>query len=533
MNEKIGWSSFVSAGDSARYLADAFSSGWVSGGPYVEKLEDLLNSIFQGSRSFTVSNGTSALQLAFQTLNVKPGDEVVVPAFCFQAAANILHQLGAIPIFCDVNPDTWNQDVKTIQNVISEKTVGIVVVHNYGRAAPIEEIVKLANEGNLWVIEDCAEAWFSSSGGKYLGQFGAIGTFSMHATKTISCGEGGVVLINDHTLIEKVKLLRSHGLNRDKTHYLHELPGNNYRLSNLLCAVSLGQLEQYKSISEKQINRMHYYQNRLSDHWGLALQCGNLVGDDKIWAIAVRIKSHLLSVTREKLMDLLKLRGVDTRPGFCPASSLEYNHPFVGKYGYPVAEFIAKDIIVLPCGQDLTQTQISYVCDVLIDLLDHHRNQDLDCVFEDLVRSSGTQFIIEELTSRLGCGAETFRYFQTRSYDVIRTHDISIGMRINGKLAGYAHVEEEKNIYWVGIAIVESGNGMGWGKILLSELLFRAYNIGIFDLHLRVDRSNISAVRLYLLFGFNFVPSLSDEKSLHMHLNIQGLNGLFQNPAER
>jgi ribosomal protein S18 acetylase RimI-like enzyme len=265
----------------------------------------------------------------------------------------------------------------------------------------------------------------------------------------------------------------------------------------------------------------------------LALQCGNLVGDDNIWAIAVRIKSHLLNVTREKLMDLLKLRGIDTRPGFYPASSLEYNHSFIGEYGYPVAEFIAKDIIVLPCGQDLTHTQIRYVCDSLIDLLDNHRIQDLDCVFEDLIKSSNTQLIIEDFNSHLGCGVETFRYFQTRSYDVIRTHDISLAMRINGKLAGYAHVEKENNIYWVGIAIVENGSGMGWGKILLSELLFRAYNIGIFDLHLRVDRSNTGAVRLYFLFGFNLIPSLSNEKALHMHLNIQGLNGFFQNLVKR
>ncbi len=521
MREKINWSSFISGGNSARYLADAFASGWVSGGQYVEKLENMLDSIFTGSNSFAVSNGTSALQLAFQTLDLKPGDEVVVPAFGFQAAANILHQLGAIPIFCDVNPDTWNQDVHTIQKVVSKKTVGIVVVHNYGRTAPAEDIVKFANERKLWVIEDCAEAWFSRSGNKYVGQFGVIGTFSMHATKTISCGEGGVVMVNNDVLVERLKLLRSHGLNRDKIHYLHELPGNNYRLSNLLCAVALGQLEEYKSIAENQLSRMRDYQNRLSDHWALTLQRGNPGADDNLWAIAVCIKSHLLSVTRDKLMDLLKLRGVDTRPGFYPASSLKYNRPFICQEGYPVAESLAKNIIVLPCGQNLTKGDIEYICRMLIGLLDDHKIHNSNYEFEDLTSAPNAVAMLEEFNNRLGSGAEKFRYFQTRSYDIVRSHDISLAMRADGKLVGYAHVETEEGISWIGIAITEDQKGRGWGKILLAKLLQSALSMKILDLDLRVDRENINAINLYRYFGFNPISDLSNEKVIHMRLKLQ------------
>ena len=241
---KIEWSSFSPVGNEAQYLQDAFASGWISAGGYVEKLKSELDRVYAGSRSFAVSNGTSALQLAFQTLGVKPGDQVIVPAFCFQAAGNVLSQLGAIPVFCDVNSMTWNQTVETIRRANTGKVVGIVIVHNYGRAAPSEEIATWAKANGLWVIEDCAEAWFTTYRNRFVGQFGDVATFSMHATKTIASGEGGVVMINDKALTEKVRLLRSHGLDRSKTHYMHELAGNNYRLSNLLCAVAYGQLEQ-------------------------------------------------------------------------------------------------------------------------------------------------------------------------------------------------------------------------------------------------------------------------------------------------
>ena len=149
-SSEIEWSSFNPVGNEAQYLQDAFASGWVSAGSYVEKLESELDRVYAGSHSFAVSNGTSALQLAFQTLGVEPGDQVIVPAFCFQAAGNILSQLGAKPVFCDIDSVTWNQTLNTIQRAITEKVVGIVIVHNYGRAAPSAEIVAWAKDNGLW-----------------------------------------------------------------------------------------------------------------------------------------------------------------------------------------------------------------------------------------------------------------------------------------------------------------------------------------------------------------------------------------------
>ena len=150
MDELIPWSNFHAVGRELEYLTDAFKSGWISGGQYTQRLEKQLDLIFEKSTSLVVSNGTSALQLAFQVIGLEPEDQVIVPSFCFQAASNIIRQLGALPVFCDINPLSWNQSLSTIKQALTPKTKGIVVVHNYGVSAPIEQINSWAKANGLW-----------------------------------------------------------------------------------------------------------------------------------------------------------------------------------------------------------------------------------------------------------------------------------------------------------------------------------------------------------------------------------------------
>lgn len=518
-DKEIGWSSFRPTGNEARYLQDAFDSGWISGGGYINKLEAELDHIFAGSKCFAVSNGTSALQLAFQTLGVEAGSRVIVPAFCFQAAGNVLSQLGAEPVFCDVDSSTWNQTVDSIERAMIDGVVGIVVVHNYGRAAPSEEIVAWAKAHNLWVIEDCAEAWFSKYNGRYVGLFGDIATFSMHATKTIAAGEGGVVMINDHSLTERLRLLRSHGLDRSKTHYLHELAGNNYRLSNLLAAVAYGQLECRSEIEANQKARMEAYYRRLNGHWAFELQTAIKGASDNLWAVGLRLNSQLLAVSRDQLIAALNECGIETRPGFYPASALHYNTRYLTEK-LSVSEAIAKDVIVLPCSANMTQDDISYVCDVLERLLDTYSEGTPTYSFVDL---RAERSAIEKLTTfllSLGKGIESFRYFQNRSLDVVRNHDVSILLETASAPIGYGHIETESGVSWLGIAVAEGYAGKGWGKLIMTKLISDAMSAAISRLHLKVDRANFSAVGLYQSFGFVAVETKSDDKAIHMERTL-------------
>jgi len=365
----ISWSKFSAVGNEEKYLLDALSSGWLSGGDYVLDLEDALTSTFSTPKAYAVSSGTSALQLAYQTLDVTHGDEVVIPAFCFQAAANVAIQLGLRPVFCDVDEETWNQTVETIEQVITNKTVGIVVVHNYGVSAQIQQICKYAAKAGLWVIEDCAEAWFSKRGDRYVGQFGDISTFSMHATKTIACGEGGVILINDEALIDRAALIRSHGLARQNRHYYHELPGNNYRLSNLLCAVALAQLEKRHDILQDQRRNYRVYQELLRDHWAVRSQKANSGGaQDEVWANAVCINFDELEISRDELIELLACREIEIRPGFYSASCLPYLSQFEAVPS-TCANHLAENVIVLPTNASIEEGEARTVCTEIIEVI--------------------------------------------------------------------------------------------------------------------------------------------------------------------
>lgn len=511
----INWSSFSALGKESEYLLDAFTSGWISSGSYVEKLESELEKVFLGSKCFTVSNGTSALQLAFQLLGIKPGDNVIVPGFCFQAAGNVLSQLGAVPVFCDVDSITWNQTKESIIRCVNDKTVGIVVVHNYGRAAPVEEIVNWAKDNDLWVIEDCAEAWFTKYKNRYVGQFGDVATFSMHATKTISSGEGGVVMLNNDLLTNKLKLLRSHGLDRNKKQYFHELAGNNYRLSNLLCAIAYAQLENRNLIEAKQKERAKWYYEHLSDHWCINFQSSVLNSDDNIWAIAVRINSNLVTITRDQLMQILLHEGIETRPGFYPASLFSYNQAYLVN-DIHVSESIAKDILVLPCSSSLTKDEIYQICEVLKKNLDAYRQRFSSYRFIDLRACQNYGEKLQLLLSTLGSGVELFRYFNHRNFDVVHQHDISLLLELNDKPIGYGHIETVEGVSWLGIAMSEAYTGNGWGKLVISQLITSAMSLSIKELNLRVDRINLRAINLYLKNGFVEVPSKSNKMTLHM-----------------
>lgn len=513
----INWSNFKVVGRELECLVDAFNSGWVSGGPYVEKLESELERIFTGSTALAVSNGTSALQLAFQTLDIRPGDHVVVPSFCFQAASNVLQQLGAEPIFCDVDPLNWNQTVRSIKKARTGRTVGVVVVHNYGIAAPIVDISDWTKEQGLWLIEDCAEAWFTQQAGRYVGQFGDIATFSMHATKSISCGEGGAIIINDPAIVSKARLLRSHGLDRTKVQYLHECAGNNYRLSNLLAAVGYAQLEEREAIVRKQVQNAEFYREHLEGHWAIKTQSSLPQSIDYLWAFAVSIWFDGLTIDRDKLLCLMKERGIETRPGFYPASCLPYNDdPSV--IHSDVADRLHQTVVVLPCSLTLDADEIKFICDTLICLIEQHRKVKEYRILEAAELPNAVS-LVDHFYGRLDAGRKSFRYFEKRSFDVIANHRSTLLLEVDDEILGYGHLDPEGNDVWLGISLADGATGQGWGKLLMGELLVAAKKLGIHTIVLQVDRDNARAIRLYRSFGFEAITDDGTSLSIAMKID--------------
>lgn len=512
----IGWASFQTVGNESTYLQNALDSGWVSHGPYVDKLENRVSELLGGGTALAVTNGTAALMLAFQTLDLLPGDRVIVPSFSFQAAANVLIQLGAEPVFCDVDPLNWNQTRAGIEAILDDTIKGVVVVHNYGVSAEIGPISDLCRRAGVWLIEDAAEAWFTQYNGRYVGQFGDIATFSMHATKTIACGEGGIVLINREHLAEKARLLRSHGLDRSSIHYKHVLPGNNYRLSNLLAAVAFAQIEQHKCILDRQAWRTRLFRDLFRDVQGLTFQRSLGVATDEIWADAVLLDPAATGIERDELLVRMKVAGVDMRPGFYTPSTLEY-HDERQVRSTPVADHIAANIFVLPCAQSMTDEQITEIAGLVrhhVSLTEVKENRFSICDLE--AANSEDMQMLQAFIDRLPNENNGFRYFDERNLDVLENHLSTVLLFVGDDPIGYGHLDREGDTVWLGIALDPKFLGKKFGHTIMNALAKRAADAKIDRVDLFVDRDNIVAQNLYLSHGFEIDSGRSDTSAVRM-----------------
>lgn len=352
-------------GNERQYVQQAFDSEWISGGPFIERLESDFSALCDGEKAFAVSNGTTAIHLAYLALELRAGDEVIVPGFGFLAAANVALHIGATPRFCEVDPHTWCMTAADIEKVMTPRTRAIVVVHTYGNVCDMEPIMRLAKDRGIPVIEDAAEAFPSHYRGQLAGTIGDIGIFSFQATKTITTGEGGMLVTNRAELWERITLFRSHGLRRLK-HYWHEVPGLNFRLTNLQAALGCAQLEALDRIVGERQRVFGQYVNRIGAIPGLTLQRFRPDVDPTVWAIAVKLDHQIFRHGRDWILARMLDDGIELRPGFYTPAQLEYfDCPPL-----PVCDELASTVVSLPSFPTLTCSQIDLVCDRL-DRLGH------------------------------------------------------------------------------------------------------------------------------------------------------------------
>jgi perosamine synthetase len=353
----IPWAKPIFWGKEEQYVLEALRSSWISGGPFVERFERDLSDYLACKHVLSVSNGTAALHLAYIALKLKAGDEVVTPAFGFMAAANIALQIGIHPVFCDVDPDTWCLRADDVKKVISPKTRAIVAVHSYGNVCEMEPILDLGRERGIPVIEDAAEALGSRISGALAGTLGAINTFSFHATKTIATGEGGLVATNDDALAETARLYRSHGLRRER-HYWHEVPGHNFRMTNLQAALGCAQLEYIATVTRERQRVFSEYERGLGAIPGVVMQRKTTGTDPLIWAVGVRLNPDVFPQGRDRVSAALAEKGIETRPGFQAPSEMAY----FNEKPYPVADELGQWVLSLPTFATLQDGEIEYIC---------------------------------------------------------------------------------------------------------------------------------------------------------------------------
>jgi perosamine synthetase len=226
----------------------------------------------------------------------------------------------------------------------------------------MDPIEALAREKSIAVVEDAAEAFATRHGGRRAGAIGDIGTFSFQATKTITTGEGGMVVTHDRRLFEKMVLFRSHGMGRKR--YWHEVAGHNFRLTNLQAALGCAQFEKLDSITSERRRVHRSYQSRLGDTDGIVLQRFEDEVDPVLWAIAVLLEPKSYPQGRDWVIDKLMDEGIETRPGFYAASLME----LYGRPELPICERIGREVVSLPTFPSLTDGAIDFICNKLVGL---------------------------------------------------------------------------------------------------------------------------------------------------------------------
>jgi dTDP-4-amino-4,6-dideoxygalactose transaminase len=350
-------------GSEAQYIADVIQRGHAAGdGYYSKRCHDLLEQVLGIPKALLTTSCTHALEMAALLLDIRPGDEVIVPSFTFVSTVNAFVLRGARPVFIDIRPDTLNLDEAQLERLITPNTKAIVPVHYAGVACEMDAIGEIARRHGVSIVEDNAHGLFGKYRGRYLGTFGCMATQSFHETKNIICGEGGALIINDPQHIERAEIIREKGTNRSRffrgqvDKYTWIDLGSSYLPSDILAAFLFAQLEAREQIQAKRRHVWESYYEHLRD-WA-----GN--HDARLPIVPAHCEQpyhmfYLLMPSLEKrqaLIEHLKARGITAVFHYLPLHLSPMGKRFGGKQGdCPVTEDVSDRLLRLPFYNDLTE----------------------------------------------------------------------------------------------------------------------------------------------------------------------------------
>ncbi len=347
------------AGNEKRYVLDCMETGWVSSiGKYIKEFEGSFALFTRTKHAVSCCNGTVALHLALLAYGVTQGDEVIVPTLTYIATANAVSYCGARPVFVDCDPRTWNIAPRIIEQKITPRTKGIIVVHLYGHPADMDPIMEIAKKHKLFIIEDAAEAHGALYKGREVGSLGDAGTFSFFGNKIITTGEGGMVVTNNDAIAAKLRLLKGQGVDPERRYWFPVI-GYNYRMTNIQAAIGLAQLENvsWHLLKRREIAALYrMYLSELADFIELPVE--EEWARHSYWMFSVILKDSA-KVRRDDFADLLLKDGIETRPFFYPIHILP---PYKDSQGeFPVATYLASRGLNLPTHVSLTGEEIEYI----------------------------------------------------------------------------------------------------------------------------------------------------------------------------
>ncbi len=355
------------SGNEEKYVCEAIRSSWISStGSFVQRFEQEFATLCKSQNVLTVCNGTVALHLAMLGLDVRPGDEVLIPSLTYVATANAVRYVGAEPVFVDVDPTTWCIDPKLLEASITRRTKGIIVVHLYGHPADMDAINHIAAVHGLWVVEDAAEAHLALYKGRTVGNLANIATFSFYGNKIFTCGEGGAVTVNDRQLAIRLKALRGQGMDPQRRYYF-PITGYNFRLTNTACAMLCAQLERREQIVERRKQLFIKYREKLANIPGIGFQPIAPWAEPAPWLFCITVEEKEFGHSRDELMGILEKEGIETRPFFMSLHNLP---PFregsrMRNECLPVTEHLSAVGMNLPTYTQLTDADLDRITQVI------------------------------------------------------------------------------------------------------------------------------------------------------------------------
>jgi perosamine synthetase len=345
-------------GREKEYVNQCLDSTWISSkGEFIAKFENQFAAYIGAQHATSVCNGTVALHLALAALDLKPGDEVIVPTLTYVASINTIVQAGATPVFVDSLASTWQIDPEDVRIKITHRTKAVMAVHLYGLPCQLDLLADLCKKNDLYLIEDCAEAFGTFFKDQHVGTFGDIATFSFFGNKTITTGEGGMVVTRTQELHDHAYHLKTQGVSPSRE-YWHDVVAYNYRMTNICAAIGVAQLEQADSIIEKKRQIAAWYRKGLD---ALPLKIHEEIDGTRhsYWMCSIVLDS---AEQRQPLRDHLKNADVETRPLFYPAHTLP---PYDTKASFPVAESLSARGMNLPSYPALSRSEVNDVCGLI------------------------------------------------------------------------------------------------------------------------------------------------------------------------
>jgi dTDP-4-amino-4,6-dideoxygalactose transaminase len=363
------------AGRELEFIFQTITNGQIAGDQiFSKKCHALLEDLLRVPKALVTTSCTHALEMAAILLNIRPGDEVILPAFTFVSTANAFVLHGAKPVFCDIRPDTLNLDESRLEGLITSKTRAIVPVHYAGVGCEMDTILEIAGRHGVPVVEDNAHGLFGKYRGRWLGTFGDLATQSFHETKNITCGEGGALLINDGQFIERAEIIREKGTNRarffrgqvDKYSWVDV--GSSYVMSDVLAAFLYGQLEKWEEIQSKRRSIWQCYDASLAD-WADENGVRRPVVPEyceQAWHMYYLLMPSLQA--RTEFIARLKDKGIMAVFHYLPLNRSAFALRLQSSVAdCPVTEDVSDRIVRLPFYSDMTKEECKYIINSIIN----------------------------------------------------------------------------------------------------------------------------------------------------------------------